>query len=243
MKFSAKAILLLLFIFFFNTCLYAKKELVLTKGEQESHFNNISKKILIEAYKKIDIDISFKTYPSLRALVSSNLGDTDGEMHRILGIEKKFKNLIRIPVSINKISIVAFTMDKEIKINKIDDLKHYTVGVRRGIQFAENISDEKNIYKVAKIEQLFNMLYLGRIDVAVEANVAGIEIIKKLKLNGIHISKKPLISKKLYHYLNKKHKKIIPFITNSLQDMKDKNIIKKRHEEGIYKISTQVPLD
>lgn len=236
MKIQTKLLLLFLYLSFLTTNIYANKQLIIATGEkQNSPFNKISKEILTEAYKKIDVDVNFQAVPSLRSLVMSDEGKIDGEMHRILGIEKKFLNLIRIPISINKINVVVFTKNKDIIINKIDDLKHYKIGIRRGVQFAENISYGMNVYKLEKIDQLFNMLQLGRIDIAIETSFAGIKTIKKLNLDGIHISETPILTKKLYHYLNKKHKEIIPLITKSLKEMEKNNIIQDKYEEKLKK--------
>lgn len=234
MRSITKLLQLFLYLSFLTTYIYADKQLIIAIGERGySPFNNVSKEILIEAYKKIDIDVSFIPIPSLRSLIMSNTGKIDGEMHRILDIEKKFKNLIRVPISINKIAVVVFSKSKELKINKIDNLKPYKIGIRRGIQFAEDISKGMNVRKLENIEQLFKMLSLGRIDIVIETNFAGSKAIRKLKLVGIHISKPPIITKKLYHYLNKKHKKIIPLLTKSLKEMEEKNIIQDKYEQKL----------
>ncbi len=57
--------------------------------------------LMEEAFKRIGYGFTMESHPGKRALSMSNSGRTDGEAHRIRGINSKGKNsnLVRIPES------------------------------------------------------------------------------------------------------------------------------------------------
>lgn len=202
-------------------------------GMQNDPFDRISEEVLIEAYRRIGVEISFTVLPPPRALRLSNEGILDGEMHRIHGIDEKFSNLVMIPVPINKIEALAFTKSKDITVRHIDDLKPYLIGIRRGVKFAEEMSQGMNIVKTGSTDQLFRMLDLGRLDVVISTRTAGLKMIKRLNLREIRVIEPPLVTKNLYHYLHNKHQSIVPRITTSLQTMENEKLIEKKYEQAM----------
>jgi len=93
---------LIIFLLFFNTTGFAEEN-VLTfsnNGNSENKLNEISITVSEEAYEKIGIDIKVELMPSFRSVRFANSGITDGEVNRIKGFEKQFKNLILVPVPI-----------------------------------------------------------------------------------------------------------------------------------------------
>lgn len=218
-------------------CLQGAEKLTLSGGgEDNDPFDRISKEVLTEAYRRIGIEISFKTLPPLRALKLSNTGKLDGEMHRVTDIEKTHPNLIKIPVPINKIEVIAFTIKEDITIQNTNDLKPYTIGIRHGIKFSKDITHGLKVHEVNKTDQLFRMLGLWRIDVALSTRTAGLKVIKKLDLKKVNIPAKPLVTLDLYHYLHSKHQHIIPLITDSLTTMESEGWIQHKYEQAMGEI-------
>jgi polar amino acid transport system substrate-binding protein len=217
---------------------YAQDEIVLAAGGIENDpFDKISQEVLKKAYKRIDMDVSFLTLPPPRALRMSNSGLIDGEMHRVVDVDREFENLIMIPVSINTVNVVAFVKTKDITINNLEDLGSYKIGVVRGVKFADDLTQGMHVEKSVTIDQLFLMLDKGRFDAAVSNEIGGLEAIKKLNIKGVIELSPNLKEHKLYHYLNSKHQSIIPRITSALQEMEKNGIIQKIYEEAVAELS------
>lgn len=223
----------LLLFFMSSTILVAKEQLTFSMPPDATAL--ISRKVLEIAYSKIGIDIKFNKYPAERSLYMSNHGLVDGEVCRIKGIEDKYLNLVIVPVPINLVEGMVFTKNVKFKVAGWSSLKPYTIGVRRGTKFIENIAHKLNVEAVTTNEQLFLKLISDRTDIVVTSRVEGLFQLKKLKINNITVLEPPIITIKLYHYLNKKHKSLIPKVTNILKKMNKRGTIYKINNNGFPK--------
>ncbi len=93
-----------------------------------------------EAFRRIDIQVEFQSYPVERSLQIANYGKTHGELSRIKGIDKNYENLIQIPVPNNFVHLFPITLDADIQITSIEDLKLYHIGSVRGNKLVEKCS-------------------------------------------------------------------------------------------------------
>ena len=178
-----------------------------------------SKLVLIEAYQHIGMKIKVKYQPAARALITSNTGLADGEVQRIYGINKKYTNLVMVPISIGKFGGYVFTKNIEFRINGWNSLKPYKIGVVRGVMFTDKGTEGMNRSLITNKTQLFLLLDRGRIDIAVTAYLTGLHGIKESKVKGIKILRPPVQEYALYHYLHKKHADLIPKLTPILEKM------------------------
>ena len=76
----------------------AKDKMVFSKPLATNPSIIIPERILKHAYKKLGIIIQFDKSPGKRGLILSNEGQRDGEIFRIRGINKKYRNLIMVSV-------------------------------------------------------------------------------------------------------------------------------------------------
>ncbi len=79
--------------------------------------SEIGRQTLTEAYNKIGIKVSFVDFPGERALIMSNLGKVDGETMRIVGIDRKYSNLLMVPISYVSFQGVVFTKELDFVVN------------------------------------------------------------------------------------------------------------------------------
>ena len=82
-------------LYFFSCGFSYAENLVFAKSGPLDYSADISEIILKEAYGHLNIDISTKVLPSERALRIANSGVLDGDIHRIIGLENMYPNLIR----------------------------------------------------------------------------------------------------------------------------------------------------
>jgi len=188
---------------------------------------DICEEILQEAYDRLDIIMMVKTYPGNRSLELSNMGKIDGELFRAKLIQKKYKNLIIIPVELVKITTVAFSKKSNIRISGWKSLLPYKISYVRGFKLVEENTLGMKRFEVKKTELAFKMLMANRVDLVIETAMEGKNLVSVNKYKGIQILKNPLAETSLYHFLHKKHKELIPKITAVLLDMEKKGRIKK----------------
>lgn len=67
---------------------------------------------------------------------------------------------------------------------------------------------------------LFNLLKQERADIVVYERRQGLLMLQKLQADDINILEPPLAVKSMYPYLNKKHKELVPKLTEALRAMK-----------------------
>jgi ABC-type amino acid transport substrate-binding protein len=183
--------------------------------------------ILTEAFKRNNIEFKATYQPSLRSLISSNSGDTDGELHRIYDFHKvsnnKYPNLIRIESELLSTRMIIYSK-KNIVINSLNDLKKYSIGYYRGRKNVElllsKLVPSQQIVKLTTDKQAFRMLSINRIDLVISENIEGKRIIKNnsnlSNIVGIYKVKES----KIYSYINKKYSYLAPKIAKTIEQMK-----------------------
>ena len=176
------------------------------------------KRTLEAAYSKLGYTIEFEFLQSELALQKSNEGLTDGEMLRVVGIEKNYPNLIPVPVPYLVAENVLFASEdwsKEVK--EWDDLipivkDQARIGLRVGLKKAEQQLNSRNIPYTGTqtTEEAMEMLSEGRIKLVYEERLTGLAIIKRLGLKNVKALEPPLDSVALYHYVYKRNGFLIP---------------------------------
>ncbi|MBN1499703.1 MAG: transporter substrate-binding domain-containing protein [Spirochaetes bacterium] len=202
--------IILSFVFLSILCsLNAKKPdiLLLTTSEQ-AYDNDISAAVLRSAYQKIGIDIKIEYYPSLRSLDMSNSGKSDGEVHRVKGIETKYTNLICINSPVQYLDICVFSKNRNLKITSWDQVGNYKASYIRGIILSEQKLGKFNLQTENNQNDLIKQLENNRYDIIVTSRLSGIYSIKENGYKDIYMIS-TLDSVPLYHYLNKKHADIV----------------------------------
>jgi ABC-type amino acid transport substrate-binding protein len=177
---------------------------------------------LTSAYKKINKNISFLTLPNKRGLRMANTGDIDGEMLRIEGLELEHPNLIRIPVPICAVESVLIANER-VTASKFEDFRKYRFGITIGFVDQENLVSkyQLNATKVIKNSILIDMLTRDRVDVIFLTKLDAAHMIDKSKKIKLKVLKGFNRKMFLYHYLHKKHRDLLPLITQALEELRD----------------------
>jgi polar amino acid transport system substrate-binding protein len=199
----------------------------------------ISEVILKEAYRRLGIEISTNILPGERALKSANAGELDGDIHRVIGLEKIYPNLIRVPFAVNSLEGMIFTKNRDLSVNSWDDLKPYSIGLRTGMKFAELGTRGMNVTSVEKTDQLFKMIESNRLDVIVSTRIEGLMLTKQMKLDDVFPVEPPIVDLKLFHYVHKKHEALIPKLVQVLNDMAKEGLILELRQKSLLEILDQ----
>lgn len=228
---------ILMLLFLSNQLLANNKTRVktLVLSTMNADITKISALVLKEAYGSLGISIKIKILPAERALVSANMGIYDGEVSRIKGVNTKYSNLVLINVPINYVEFIVFTT-KKLKINNLESIRPYRIGILRGIKIAEKKTKGMNRILNSSIRIMFSNLIKDHLDLCLVSKVDGLIEKKNGNFKSIHILGEPLFKSGLYHYLHKKNKSLVLAIKKELIKMQKKGRIKRIRNNYIKKI-------
>ncbi|MEH6403967.1 MAG: transporter substrate-binding domain-containing protein [Sneathiella sp.] len=188
--------------------------------------------VISAAYKNIGVEVQFMELPGRRALQFSNSGKTDGEVFRIERVGSKYTNLIKVPTSYMSFRGFAYSISGR-KIDTWSAMEGSRVGIQRGLVWAEKGSKGMHVIRFDTNSGLLKKLLDGGIDMAVAGEFSFEKEIRKNDLGKRILKGKPLTDQKLFHYLNKKHKKLVPVLDAEILRMLSKGEVQR-----ILKIST-----
>ncbi|MCM8539716.1 MAG: transporter substrate-binding domain-containing protein [Lentisphaeraceae bacterium] len=186
----------------------------------ESGVENKMKQIVVDAYKSIGYKVTFIRMPAVRSMHDSDEGiHADAELTRTFVVQDSMKNSIRIPVPITHIEFCVVTKDKSLVVKKWEDLKKYTVAIINGYVLVQNKTSGKNVLKVENSEQALALLQNDRIQIAVLLKDEASYLINLLGYESIHVLSPPIEKVKVYHYINKKFKNLVPKLTKAFKEL------------------------
>ena len=236
--------LLFLYLVFSSAQVLASNEktLIINSGSSEpmimGNNSGFYPQIIKEVFGRLNINSQITHLPSGASLKNANLGIDDGVIGRVKGIDKKFTNLIRVPVKIMDLTFVAFSNDKNIKIDKWADLKFYNVGYIRGWKiFDKNVTSYNSLAKTKSTSQLFRLLKNKRVDVILHQGIPSKYIMKKLSYFP-HEHEPYLDAREMFIYMHKRHLSLVPQIGKVLEEMKKDGMYQQLYDKYITKVIT-----
>lgn len=196
----------------------------------------ISRGLLIEAYKKFNIELTFQVYPVNRSLKYSNSGEVDGEIFRAKFIINEFPNLVLVDEPLLYVDIVAYYLanNKEIKrpIHKWKDLTPYRIAHTKGFRHIKNKMKDTSTIKMDFSLQLIPLLISQKVDVAILSKLDGDYIVNQKNYRDIDIKSAVVATIPAYHLLNSKHQALASKVKMSFKQMK----VTGRSEEIISQV-------
>jgi len=200
------------------TCAHAGKPMVFSTIEGGS-VTPIVMSILTSAYAELGIDVEFKFYPPSRGVLAADAGLYDGEAFRGMDFIGEDTNLLPVMVVIIEVEWWVYAKDIQFEVDGYKSLATYSVSSRRGILAADNILQyARKKQMLNTFEQTLLTLDAGRVDLAIIPAGVALAILKNKPMD-IYPLRPPIRVDKLYHFLHKKHKKLIPKITETLKRM------------------------
>ncbi|HTD03736.1 hypothetical protein [Undibacterium sp.] len=181
----------------------------------------ISSEILEQVYRRLNIKIVFVDEPAKRCLLSGSSGQLDGLVARTIDVAGDYPSLIPIAPSINFIEPSVFAKDPNISTGDGKSTRTYKTGTVRGLDYAEN--DSLRAYPLTmadSLDSLFKMLNANRFDLGVADLFSGMIRLRELGLDHeIRVVFPPLQRIEVYHFLNERHKKLVPQVRRILREM------------------------
>ncbi|MEP4767221.1 MAG: hypothetical protein ABJY83_04905 [Roseibium sp.] len=174
--------------------------------------------ILNPDYSALGISATFHRFPSQRSIILVNSGEYDAELIRVPIVEANFPNLVRIPTPILETSFwVVAAKPENSAIESWEDLRGENFGYPLGLKILHARAKEINSgLAVQSVDALHSMLSNGRIDYLV---LPTREIGRyRISTAKSAISRKPLETIQLFHYLNRKHSHLITRLDQKIRE-------------------------
>lgn len=188
--------------------------------EQKTAQVDTAIKVMESIYERLGHKMSIIRFPAKRSLVEANLGTVNGELIRIKAIEEQALNLIRIPYAIGSLKIVAITRADQSKIQNIKGLNNKRVGILRGVEFTDQITNNLDRQALNSIEGLFEILLSSRVDVILFPELDARHYIKLNDLEfRLNMSELPIVEVELFHFIHKNDKAIADQLTAKMKEM------------------------
>lgn len=210
-----------------SNVLSASRTLTFTTLPEGVHLK-ISERILKKAYSELGIDFTVVNLPSMRAIVTANNGESDGELRRLSSLNAKFPNLIRVPTVIGYLQLRAFSLTLLDFGQNNELLENYSIAIVNGARASSKLTE--GMPQVKKVSgsgwsNLFKMLLAEHVEVVISDKAVGLNELRLLKNTQEIFISKPLTHLPLHHYLHKKHASLVPRLDAVLQAMEKKGEI------------------
>jgi len=189
--------------------------------------------VLGEAFKRVGFKLIMVRLPAERGLLSANEGIVDGEVNRIAGIQKTYKNLIPVPEKVRDSDFCALSKRSDIT-NSPEELGQYVVGYIKGWKiFEKMMSDSDNVITTNNPQQLFRLLKINRIDAALYTCMQGYIVAKELNFADLKVLEPRIKQRGMFMYLNKKYEHIIPALSKAMKDIRQEGLYDRWYKEKI----------
>lgn len=169
----------------------------------------------------------------------SNIGNADGEIGRIKGVDAIYPNLVIVDEPIIEArDFVAFGVAHKFAIDGWDSLKPCNAGYVRGWKNCEkNIVGAKSASAADSTFALFRMLQNGR--VAVSARIDGLYTAKQIGLNGVRVLEPPLATLQRYLHLHREHADLAPKLARAIRDTKTDGSFYRIRDNALSRIMAE----
>ncbi|MFN3750868.1 MAG: substrate-binding periplasmic protein [Thiobacillus sp.] len=189
-----------------------------------------------EAFRRAGVRLRLVRLPAERGLVNANAGLEDGDLTRISGLEAGYPNLIRVPEKLIDWEFSAFSRQGPRQASW-ESLRTQSLGHIRGWKIYEHkLAATPAGITAEDAAQLFRLLQLGRIEVALFERWQGLARIERERLAGVHMLEPPLARREMYIYLHKRHAALVPRIARALRDIKAEGLYDRVYREKVLSL-------
>jgi len=183
------------------------------------------KELLERLYLELGKKVEFIEVPGARELQMAEQGLLVGALARQIGIEKKYKSLIRLPMPILTFELMQISNSKQCGKCNLKNLK--SISHVRGAVIAENylkqLSKPVKQFPIKDSYSLNHLLLKGRVDSAL---MMDFEMADEIKFKE-HFIKRSIETKVNYHYLSPKYKHLKQPLIKALEKLKKEGVIEQ----------------
>jgi len=186
-----------------------------------------------EAFRRAGVELRLVKLPAERGLINANAGIEDGDMVRIAGLEKQYPNLVRVPEKLVDWEFSAFSKDTSIPSNW-KAIRQHSVGHIKGWKiYEQNLAGAERVITADDPAQLFRLLDLNRIEVALYEHSFGVALARQQGLKGVRPLAPALANREMFIYLHKRHAPLAPKLAEALRAMKREGFYQRVYSQKL----------
>ena len=185
------------------------------------------------AFRRAGVKLKLVKLPAERALRNANAGIGDGELARIAGLEAQYPNLVRVPEKLIDWTFSAFSRDASIPA-RWEVIRQHQVGHIKGWKiYEQQLAGAPHVISVDDAAQLFRLLELDRIEVALYDRWLGDALVRQQGIMGVHALEPPLATREMFIYLHKRHAALVPRLAAALRAIKAEGLYDRLYREKV----------
>jgi polar amino acid transport system substrate-binding protein len=190
-----------------------------------------------EAFRRAGVELKLVKLPAERALLNANAGSEDGDLTRIAGIERQYPNLVRVPEKLVDWEFTAFSKNARIA-GHWEVIRAHSVGYIKGWKiYEQQMTGATQVITADDSDQLFRLLRLDRIEVALYARWMGLALIRRQDLRGVRALEPALVTREMFIYLHKRHASLVPALAAALRAIKSEGLYDRWYREKVLTYS------
>ena len=189
-----------------------------------------------EAFRRAGVKLKLVKLPAERALINANLGIGDGDLSRIAGLETLYPNLVSVPEKLVDLTFAAFGKDAMLPA-RWEVIRARSVGHIKGWKIYEQpLKGAANVVEADDAQQLFRLLNLNRIDVALYERWFGLALLRQQGIKDVHTLEPALANKEMFIYLHQRHAALVPKLAAALRAIKAEGLYQRLYQEKVLSI-------
>jgi polar amino acid transport system substrate-binding protein len=186
-----------------------------------------------EAFRRAGVGLRLVKLPAERALISANEGIEDGDLVRIAGLEQQYPNLIRVPEKLMDWTFAAFSKNAALP-GRWDAIRPRAVGHIKGWKiYEQHMAGAPQVTTADDAAQLFRLLALGRIEIALYEHWMGVALAKQQGLREARPLQPALATREMFVYLHKRHAPLVPRVAEALRALKREGFYERAYREKL----------
>ncbi|WP_022669229.1 transporter substrate-binding domain-containing protein [Desulfospira joergensenii] len=229
---SAKQVFWIVLFFLWTVPVHAEspKTLVFVTSDAASNVVNAYHEFLKLAYGEIGYDVRMVRFPVKRSYIHADIEKADGILVSTKNLLEGYKNMLAVPVPLRQVELVVYSASREFIVDGVASLKPYRIGFMRGYFLSEEMTRDMDRIIVDTYDALFTILDIGRVDLVLALRGETERFLNRnTQFQGFKALEPPLFRVSMYHFLNRKHKALIPAITPVLE-----RLIREKVLERLY---------
>jgi polar amino acid transport system substrate-binding protein len=175
---------------------------------------------LAEAYRRIGLAVTLRSFPPARSVEMANRGEVDAEASRVPDAMSDLSDLVAVPEPLSHSRTYAFTTGAAFPIDGWESLRghHLCVMVGDLITMKRTRDMPREISHDAAAQ--FHMLSTGRCDVAISDGAAWL-VIERQHLGRFRMLEPAVQSFAVYHYVHRRHADLVPALTSAFRQLNE----------------------
>ena len=186
-----------------------------------------------EAFRRVGVKLQLVKLPAERALINADLGIGDGDLTRVAGLETQYPNLVRVPAKLIDYTFTAFGKDAALPA-RWDAIRARPVGHIKGWKiYEQQLVGAAHIVAAEDAGQLFRLLSLDRIDVALYERWLGVALLRKQGIKDVRPLEPALATREMFIYLHKRHAALVPKLAAALSEIRAEGLYQRLYTEKV----------